>query len=223
MKYRHEYKQLIPPKEAELLIKRLGAVMPRDGHDGGAGYIVTSLYFDSFDDRALREKLSGVNMREKFRLRVYDGCFDEVWLEKKSKINGLCSKSRCTVSQAEAQRIITLGALYTPQEKPPLLAELSGKMASQALRPKTIIEYRRRAFVFPAGNVRVTLDGDIRTGLGCTDFFDADRLTIPARETATVLEVKWDEFLPDVIRGLVQPGCARTESFSKYAAGRVYG
>lgn len=223
MKYRHELKQIISPADAKMMSARLGAVMRHDEHCKNGSYLISSLYFDNLDDRALREKLSGADRREKFRLRVYDGSFDSVWLEKKSKINGLCSKQRCIISESEAQRILTLGAAYTPGEDIPLLRELSVKMATQGLRPKTIIDYRREAFIFPAGNVRVTLDGDIRTGLHGTDFFDPGRIMIPTREAGTVLEVKWDEFLPDFIRGLVQPGCARTESFSKYAAGRVYG
>lgn len=223
MKYRHELKQIISPADAKMMSARLGAVMRHDKHCKNGSYLISSLYFDNLDDRALREKLNGVDRREKFRLRVYDGSFDTVWLEKKSKINGLCSKQRCIVSESEARRILTLGAAYKPSEDSPLLRELGIKAATQGLRPKTIVDYRREAFTFPAGNVRVTLDSDIRTGLHGTDFFDPDRIMIPARETGTVLEVKWDEFLPDFIRGLVQPGCARTESFSKYAASRVYG
>lgn len=220
MKYRHELKQLISPADAMLLSKRLDAVMQRDRHSANGSYIITSLYFDDPADRALREKLSGVNNREKFRLRIYDHAADTVWVEKKSKINGLCLKSRCTISEQEARRILELGADYTPGQDSPLLRELSIKLRTQALMPRTIVEYSREAFTFPAGNVRVTLDSDLRTALYCTELFNPGRIMVPASESAVVLEVKWDEFLPDIIRGIVQPGSARTESFSKYAACR---
>lgn len=95
-------------------------------------------------------------------------------------------------------------------------------MKIQGLRPKTIVDYTREPFFFPAGNVRVTLDYDIRTGLNCTDFLNTDCVTLPA-SNAIILEVKWDEFLPDIIRDLVQLDGRRTGAFSKYAACRNYG
>ena len=96
-------------------------------------------------------------------------------------------------------------------------------MKSQGLRPKTIVDYAREPFVFSAGNVRVTLDYDIRTGLYCTDFLNPDCITIPAGNAPIILEVKWDEFLPSVIRDIVQLESRRTAAFSKYAVCRIYG
>ena len=96
-------------------------------------------------------------------------------------------------------------------------------MKSRGLRPKTIVDYTREPFVFSAGNVRVTLDYDIRTGLYCTDFLNPDCITIPAGNAPIILEVKWDEFLPSVIRDIVQLESRHTAAFSKYAACRIYG
>lgn len=223
MKYRHELKQIISPAEAVMLRRRLDAVMQRDGHSVNGSYTISSLYFDNMCDKALKEKLSGVSCREKFRLRCYNGDTEHIWLEKKSKINALCLKQRCEISRSTAQEIIGSGAMWHPDEPDGLLAELAAKMAVFGLRAKTVVDYEREAFVYPAGNVRVTLDGGIRMSLRPDDFLNNDRLVIPARQEGIILEVKWDEFLPDVIRGVVQPGSARTESFSKYAACRVYG
>lgn len=47
---------------------RLAAVMQRDSHAVDEKYEIRSLYFDTPSDRALREKLDGVNRREKFRI-----------------------------------------------------------------------------------------------------------------------------------------------------------
>lgn len=104
----------------------------------------------------------------------------------------------------------------------PLTKELCSKMESEGLRPKTIVDYIREPFVLPAGNVRVPLDYNIRTGLYGTDIFDPDLPTLSAGTNA-VLEVKWDEFLPDIIRDIVQLDGRRTSAFSKYAACRIYG
>ena len=103
------------------------------------------------------------------------------------------------------------------------MQELYSKISSQGLRPRTIVDYTREPFVYAPGNVRVTLDYDIRTGLGCTDFLNPGCVTIPAGEPVTILEVKWDEFLPSVIRDAVQLEGRRAGAFSKYAACRIYG
>ena len=105
----------------------------------------------------------------------------------------------------------------------PLVQELYSKMQSQQLRPKTIVDYTREPYVSGPGNVRVTLDYNIRTGLGCTDFLDPDCTTIAAGSAPAILEVKWDAFLPSVIRDAVQLDGRRTSAFSKYAACRIYG
>lgn len=223
MKYRHELKQVITGADALVLRRRLGIVMQRDEHSRTGSYLISSLYFDNINDKALMEKINGVNRREKFRLRCYNDDPSLVFLEKKSKINGLCAKQRCVVDSAQVQSIIADGARWSPEEGSGLLNELHLKMTTQGLRAKTIVDYKREAFVYPAGNVRVTLDSEVRTSMHPQEFLDPDRLMLPTRESGIILEVKWDEFLPDVIRGIVQPGDARTESFSKYAACRVYG
>ena len=97
------------------------------------------------------------------------------------------------------------------------------RMLWDRLRPKVIVDYIREPFVYAPGNVRVTLDYDIRTGLGCTDFLRDDCVTIPVKDAPCILEVKWDEYLPAVIRDLVQVPSTRTSAFSKYAACRMYG
>lgn len=223
MKYRHELKQVITGTDALVLRRRLGIVMQRDEHSRAGSYLISSLYFDNINDKALMEKINGINRREKFRLRCYNDDPSLVFLEKKSKINGLCAKQRCVVDSAQVQRIIADGARWSPEDGSGLLNELHLKMTTQGLRTKTIVDYKREAFVYPAGNVRVTLDSEVRTSMHPQEFLDPDRLMLPTRESGIILEIKWDEFLPDVIRGIVQPGDTRTESFSKYAACRVYG
>ncbi|MBQ4275419.1 MAG: VTC domain-containing protein, partial [Lachnospiraceae bacterium] len=104
----------------------------------------------------------------------------------------------------------------------PLVVELYQKMLTEGLRPKVIVDYDREPFVFDAGNVRVTLDYNIRTGLKNTDFLNADAVTIPVVDSPIILEVKWDEYLPGIIRDVVQVPATHTAAFSKYAACRMY-
>ncbi len=222
MKYRHEYKHEINPADMLELRTRLSAVMKKDVHTIDGKYFVRSLYFDNAQDKALKEKINGVNIREKFRIRFYNNDTSVIHLEKKSKINGLCLKQSVFLTKEMAQSIVDGDYEWMVKSNEPLILELYNKIICQGLRPKTIVDYEREPFTFPAGNVRVTLDYNIRTGINCTDFLNPDCITVPAGETI-ILEVKWDEFLPDVIRDIIQLPSCRTGNYSKYAVCRKYG
>jgi SPX domain protein involved in polyphosphate accumulation len=197
--------------------------MESDPHAIDGKYHIRSLYFDNIDDKALREKIDGVNMREKFRIRLYNCDPSVIHLEKKSKRNGLGTKYSANLTAEEAQKIVDGDLEWMISSDRPLVQELYCKMGYQGLRPKTIVDYTREPFIFRPGNVRVTLDYDIRTGLHCTDFLNPDAVTIPAGDAPILIEVKWDEYLPSIIRDAVSMPDRRVSAFSKYAQCRVYG
>ena len=223
MDYRHEWKHEINISDMISIRQRMCAVAKPDPHAVDGRYLIRSLYFDDLADTALREKLDGVNRREKFRIRYYNGDTSLIHLEKKSKWNGLGAKQMVELTQAEAQAIVDGSLDWMPSSGRPLVQELYSKMKSKGLRPKTIVDYTREPFIYAPGNVRVTLDYNIRTGLGCTDFLNEACVTIPAGDAPIILEVKWDGFLPDIIRDAVQLGSRRAAAFSKYAQCRIYG
>ena len=223
MDFRHEWKIEITYADMIAIRQRLRAVAQPDEHAIDGRYWIRSLYFDNQADKALREKLDGVDMREKFRIRYYNGDAAVIHLEKKSKRNGLCSKQSAELTAAEAQSIVDGDWTWMLSSGRPLVRELYSKMNAQGLRPRTIVDYMREPFVYTPGNVRVTLDYDIRTGMGCTDFLNPGCITVPAGDAPIILEVKWDTFLPDIIRDAVQLSGRRAGAFSKYAACRIYG
>lgn len=221
--YRHEWKHPISYGDLLLLRQRLGAVMESDPHAVNGCYTIRSLYFDTPDDRALRQKLDGVSRREKFRLRLYNGDTSLIHLEKKSKFANLGRKEKVPLTAQEVARILGGDTDWMVDDSRPLLRELHYKMTVEQLRPKTLVDYTREPFVYAAGNVRVTLDYHIRTGLNSTDFLNSDAPTVPAGDAPIILEVKWDEFLPDFIRDAIQLTGRRVSAFSKYAQCRIYG
>jgi len=223
MNYRHEWKHEITFSDLTVIRQRLRAVAGPDEHAVNGHYFIRSLYFDTPEDQALREKIDGVNRREKFRIRFYNQAPSTLRLEKKSKWNGLGSKEAAPLTPTEALSIAAGQTAWMASGRYPLLRELYHKMRNQELRPKTIVDYVREPYVFGPGNVRVTLDYHIRTGLGGTDFLNTDCVTIPVRGDPIILEVKWDAFLPDLIRDAVRLEGRRAAAFSKYAACRVYG
>lgn len=217
MRFRHEWKHEISYADMLILRQRLGAVMTRDSHAVDGKYHIRSLYFDTPGDTALREKIDGVSRREKFRIRYYNLDPSVIHLEKKSKLGGLGNKQMCDLTAQQAQDIVDGNLDWMQDSGIPLIRELYTKMKLTQLAPKTIVDYTREPFVFGPGNVRVTLDYDIRTGLGCTDFLNPECVTVPAGDAPAILEVKWDDYLPDIIRQIVQLENRRTSAFSKYA------
>ena len=220
---RHELKHQINLREDLVLSQRLRKLFAHDKNAGPGGtYRVTSLYFDTPYDSALREKIDGVNRREKFRLRYYGTDVSFIRLEKKYKVNGLCGKrsARMTVEQAEKLLSGNYGFLLNAGE--PLFIEFYSKLKGKGLLPKTTVRYDREAFLYSPGNVRITLDRDIRTGLGNIDFLNSEIFYLRAMEPGTVLEVKYDAYLPELVRIAVQVPGRQAAACSKYALCRRF-
>ena len=103
MDLRHEWKHRINVEDLILLRQRLRLLAKPDPYAVGGCYHIRSLYFDTPSDKALREKLDGVNGREKFRIRCYNRDFSLIHLEKKSKRNGLGRKEKVRLDDGQRQ------------------------------------------------------------------------------------------------------------------------
>lgn len=224
--YRHELKYQISPADYHALRQRLRAVMKRDPHTGADGlYTIRSVYFDNYGDKALREKVNGVQKREKFRIRYYNDDFSFITLEKKIKHNDLCMKIDAPLTVEEYRRILREPGPWMLEHPDGLVRELYCKMKTQQLRPRVLVSYVREPYIYGPGNVRVTFDADLRTSLfrrpetagAASDICAADRTG------DVILEVKYDAFLPEVIAQLLQTGQLRRDSYSKYGACRRFG
>lgn len=220
MKFRNECKHHVTEFELIGLRQRLNAVAKRDRFStGNGGYLIKSLYFDNCYDKALNEKIMGVTNREKFRIRFYNNDTSYIRLEKKSKINGLCLKQGAQLSVEQVQAILDGKISWMRNADDELICELWAKMQYQMLRPKNIVVYDREAYVYEPGNVRVTIDSNIRGSDNIHRFLRGDEADLKLFNQI-ILEVKWDEFLPQIIRDVVQLNDVKTSNFSKYAATR---
>ena len=212
---RHELKHQINLREDLVLSQRLKKLFAHDKNAGPGGtYRVTSLYFDTPYDSALREKMDGVNRREKFRLRYYGTDTSFIRLEKKYKVHSLCGKRSARMTQEQAEKLLSGSYEFLLDSGEPLFIEL--------YRPKAIVRYDREAFLYAPGNVRITLDRGIRTGLGNVDFLNPEIFCLRAMEPGTVLEVKYDAFLPELVRMAVQVPGRQAVACSKYALCRRF-
>jgi len=221
MNGRHEQKYYINSSDYAQLRAMLRTVAKPDVHALSDGtYRVRSLYFDNYSDKVITDKLSGQSRREKFRVRYYNGDTSFIRLERKSKANKLSYKEDTMITAAQCMALIAgdYSCLNMPGD--PLMMELYAKVRCQNLRPKSIVDYDREAYTYRAGNVRITFDANVRTSNNIAGFLDPEQVTIPAANTI-IMEVKYDGFLPDMIRGLLSSGCSNQTEFSKYVAARL--
>jgi hypothetical protein len=220
MKPRRELKIAINFCDYIVLRNRLKHVLPFDRYSQNGAYLVQSLYFDTWRDKALREKLDGVNKREKFRIRMYNSNADFIRLEKKTKINGLCYKENDVLTKEQAQKILGGDILWILDDQRPLLIDLYCKMKGEGLEPKKCVEYLREAFIYEQGNVRITFDREVKSGK--TDFFAENASRIAVGDDTMLMEVKFDEYIPSFIVNLLQLKSRKANAFSKYALSRIY-
>ena len=220
---RHELKHQINLREDLVLSQRLRKLFAHDKNAGPNGtYRVTSLYFDTPYDSALREKIDGVNRREKFRLRDYGTETSFIRLEKKYKIGGLCGKCSTRMTPEQVEELLSGNVGFLLDSGEPLFIELYSKIKGKGLRPRTLVRYDREAFLYAPGNVRITLDRDICTGLGSVEFLNPKIFYLRAMEPGTVLEVKYGAFLPELVRMAVQVPGRQAAACSKYALCRRF-
>ena len=222
MQFRHEVKHEISKSDMLLLRQRLRAVMKPDKHCKDGFYHIRSLYFDNIYDKALREKLDGINVREKYRIRLYNNDLSLIRLERKFKNGNLGFKESALLSVDEVKAIVNGDIDVLANSKNEVILRFYSKLKNDGLRPKVIVDYIREPFVFAPGNVRVTIDSNIRTGLSSVDILNPDLPTVSVANNPIILEVKWDNYLPDIIRDALTLDSRRSGAFSKYAACRMY-
>ena len=224
--YRHELKFMLSYADYLALRDRARLVMKPDKHVMEDGrYQIRSIYFDNSDDKALKEKISGVAKREKFRIRYYNDDFSFIALEKKMKNGSLSVKYETQITKEECQKILDGDLEWMKTHPQNLVKELYAKMQYQQLRPRVLVSYIREPYIYQAGNVRVTFDSNIRTSLFSKDLLTENVSDISATDTPQemILEVKYDAFLPEIIQDLVQVPGIRQQAFSKYGACRRFG
>lgn len=224
MKFRHELKYEITDAQLQLLKNRIRNLIPSDPHVGPSGaYTIRSLYFDDYDNRCMRENEDGTDPREKFRIRIYNASSQKITLECKRKERGKTHKTSCPLTAEQTRLLMEGKVLPDLNAQPPLLRKLTLQMMTRRMRPVVIVEYDRIPFIYKNGNVRITLDTNICSSSAVGAFLDPvipKRQVLPAGQQ--LLEVKYDEYLPDFIYRNLQLHSLRQTAFSKYYICRKY-
>ena len=215
--FREEKKFLISIDEFIKKSHMLSQVMTEDPHNGVHGYVIRSLYFDTLYDGDYFEKLAGVETRRKIRLRIYDPNADFAMLEMKQKQGANQLKRSLSLSRSDAVAL-TKGD-YSPllSYKEPFAAECYALMRCRCYRPKAIVQYHRKAFIAKENKIRVTFDNQIAATESSFDLFSPTLNMNPVLDPYdVVLEVKFNGFLLDYIRRIINSIDRSELSVSKY-------
>jgi hypothetical protein len=201
---RHELKYQIDALQYQVLQKKLSTILEPDPNmESNSRYNIRNLYFDDFRDTALCEKQAGVFDRNKYRMRIYNHSDAVIKLERKTKIGQYSLKESTRITRGEADKIITGDFNFLAKSEDRFLRDFYLEVRCNLMRPVVIVEYDREAYIHPIGNVRITFDTGLRTELGVTSFFDRNICTMGILERpGIILEVKYDEVLPQYICGL---------------------
>lgn len=221
---RHEMKYFIHPAELEALRIQLRKGLQLDAHcRGGRPYAIRSLYFDDIEDSAYFDKVGGVMHRDKYRIRIYRNSDQEIFLERKRKLGDLIQKSSVQITRRLCEQMIAGDPRGLYRSSNPLLQDMFVQMRTKLLRPSVIVDYEREAYLHPVENVRITFDLKLRSGLNSTELFNPDIPVLsPLDSNVEILEVKFDNYLPDHIRKMLAEVRAERSAVSKYVLCRRF-
>lgn len=216
--FRHEFKYYINFFEYESLRRRLSAILKKDTYsDENGEYHIRSLYFDDVHNSALYEKQAGILSREKFRIRIYNISDKVIKLEKKSRIGQFIHKESASLTREEYDLIINKKFDFLLKSNNRLLKEFYFHIKAKRLKPDVIVDYNREAYISNINNIRITFDKNLKSGLMRTDIFDKDIPTVDVIEKPQfILEIKYDHFLPDHIKGILQLSSNQRYAISKF-------
>ena len=217
-KFRHELKYVISAAQIPMMQNRIRHLLSPDTHADEKGiYTVRSLYFDDYENSCYYENENGTDPREKFRIRIYNHSSEKITLECKRKERGRTLKTSCLLTVEQTRMLMAGKPIPDIANQPPVLQKLTMLMLTKRMRPVVIVEYERLPYVYKNGNVRITLDTNIASSADVGSFLDE---TIPKRPVMPLgqqlLEVKYDEYLPDFIYRSLQLHSLQHTAFSKY-------
>lgn len=219
---RHELKYTISPIDYHVLRKRLDLFFDKDEHTKSDGYIVTSIYFDDTKNTNLYQKINGESHRYKYRIRYYDDSQTLFKLEKKSKSESITYKESYVLTRDEVKKIIGNDSTFLLKKDSRVCHEFYQGIKNNLLKPKVVVRYHRVAYTHKAGNTRITFDTNIQTSLHSYDFLHISPLYVPQFENIIVMEIKFNNTYPYILRSLLQTTNSMQSSMSKYVYSRTH-
>lgn len=221
---RQEKKYLLSYEQFRSLDGMFSKLLHADENSGRDGYLVRSLYFDTMQERDYWEKEDGLEIRRKIRLRTYDPEADFAFLEMKQKQGENQKKRSLKVSREDARELAKgkLDCLLGYEED--FAGECYALMHRMQYRPKSIVEYRRKAYIVRENKTRITFDHAVRATESNFDIFDPLLKQYPVLDPyLAILEVKYNGFLLSYLKELLSLEGKSPVSVSKYSLSRSIG
>lgn len=217
-KMRHELKFIIDEGTRRVLLSRLAPLTRPDPHGADGGYRVTSLYFDDIYGSGYLDKINGIETRRKFRVRAYDLDPSLITLEAKHKDGEYVSKTSNRLTREQYDALLRGNCSFMKEHdgSEDAFGEFYRSDRLTALHPRVIVDYSREALIYPFGNVRITFDKTLSTCYNTLDMFDENAFYSPIYQKEIILEVKFDNYLPDSIKAALQGLNAPRMAVSKY-------
>jgi len=218
---RQEKKYLISLDRYYYLSRQFSRTIAEDSHSSGDGYLVRSLYFDDIDNTDYEEKISGVEVRRKIRLRNYGPNSTSAKLEVKQKQGQWQKKRSLTLDKDKALRLINGDYTALLECKSDFADECFGIMSMRGYRPKTVVSYTRKVFIAKENETRITFDHHIKGTEAYFDIFSHNLVVNPILDPyMVVLEIKYNGFLLSYIKDIIQSCNESERAISKYCLGR---
>jgi len=221
---RQEKKYLITLDQYYHISRKFNKLLMEDKHSSGDGYTIRSLYFDQLDDNDYSEKIDGLEVRKKIRLRNYGADSQSAKLEMKQKQGILQKKRSLTLDKEQSLRLINGEYSVLLDIDSGFAAECFGLMNMQFYRAKAIVSYTRKVFIAHENDIRITFDQNIRGTESCYNIF-SDNLVenMIFDPSMVVMEVKFNGFLLSYIKDLINEVNVSELAVSKYCLGRTVG
>ena len=216
--YRHELKYLVNQAEYRQLQTVLRSLLGHDAHAGpDGGYHIRSLYMDDFYHTAYRQKMAGVEVRKKYRVRIYNCKGTHIALECKHKNGAYVYKESLPLTPGEYTALCRGDCGFLLRKPQPMATQFFLEARANLIRPCVIVAYDREAFVNDVGTVRITFDKALTAMEPRQDLFDPQAPgyhVLPPGQM--ILEVKFTGILPEYIQSIFRAYSFVRTSASKF-------
>ena len=209
---RREIKYQLSFAEYLVIKNRISLLLDRDKHAGDEGYFVSSIYFDDIKETAYREKVDGVFDRRKYRIRTYNNDMGYIRLECKEKYNRWITKKSARIDERVSDSLVNGDFTVLSDNENDVLKQFYFVAREVGLHQVITVDYHREAYVYPASNLRITFDKNLRAL-----FYGLPDLSIPIyQNNSVIMEIKFDDFMPEIVRSVIPFETAKAISISKY-------
>ena len=227
---RYEFKYFVSKKLSDIIFNESLNFMKIDKYAAKSkneGYFVRSLYFDNEEYDNFNEKVDGVKIRKKFRLRTYANKFNKetlIFLEMKGRNKDRIFKERIRIHNEDLVYFHTLKNLEElsfKYKKNSLINNFIYDVYRKRIKPKILIDYNRKPLINNNGlYFRLTFDSNLVSSKS-RYLFEKDNFNFPIKYKPgnSILEVKFERSIPAWFHRIIQARNLSRKSISKFVLG----